>query len=244
MTPDVTTSAGSASAPASVAVEARALSRSYGGVIVLRGVDLDLPAGSKTALLGSNGAGKTTLINLLSTLVSPTSGTFRIDGMDTSSSRMRHSIGILGHRPMLYEDFSPLENLQFFARIYGIPDAEQRIEEMLRLIGLWLRRHERTAILSRGYHQRLALARALLHRPSVLIADEPETGLDPAGVELLDELALRARSLTVLAATHRIDHIESWATGIVRLERGRVVEDTASARPDASHATSLNEAGS
>src|SRR5690606_9213523 len=95
-------------------------------------------------------------------------------------------------------------------------------------VGLWLRRHERTSVLSRGYHQRLALARVLVHRPTVVIADEPETGLDPEGVSLLDELALHAPGLTVLAATHRIDHIEAWATGIVRLDRGRVVEDTAS----------------
>ena len=213
---------------AGIAVEARGLVRSYGGIIVLRGVNLALPAGSKTALLGSNGAGKTTLINLLSTLVAPTSGSFRIAGIDGKSSQVRQQIGVLGHRPMLYEDFSPLENMQFFAKIYGVPDAPQRIEELLRTVGLWLRRHEQTAILSRGYHQRLALARALLHRPAVLIADEPETGLDPDGVTLLDELALQAPGLTVLAATHRIDHVEAWATGLVRLERGRVVEDTAS----------------
>ncbi|MQC18459.1 MAG: ABC transporter ATP-binding protein [Chloroflexi bacterium] len=209
-------------------IEARGLGRSYGGVRVLRDVDLALPAGSKTALLGSNGAGKTTLINLLSTLVSPTSGTFRIAGMDAKAPRVRHALGVLGHRPMLYEDFSPLENLQFFAQVYGVEDAPARIEELLRAGGLWMRRHEQTAILSRGYHQRLALARALLHRPAVLIADEPETGLDPDGVALLDELALCAPRLTVLAATHRIDHIDAWATGVVRLERGRVVEDTAS----------------
>ncbi|MQC16796.1 MAG: ABC transporter ATP-binding protein [Chloroflexi bacterium] len=216
-----------------VAIEARGLSRAYGGVRVLRDVSLTLPAGSKTALLGSNGAGKTTLVNLLSTLVSPTSGSFRIAGMDVTSARVRHAIGVLGHRPMLYEDFSPLENLEFFARVYDVADAEPRIEELLRAVGLWMRRHEQTAILSRGYHQRLALARALLHRPSVLIADEPETGLDPEGMALLDDLALRDPALTVLAATHRIDHIDAWATGIVRLERGRVVEDTSSITGDA-----------
>ena len=85
-----------------------------------------------------------------------------------------------------------------------------------------------SAILSRGYHQRLALARALIHTPDVLIADEPETGLDPEGVALLDEMALTAPGLTVIAATHRIDHVDAWATGIVRLERGRVAEDTSS----------------
>ena len=220
-----------------LAIDARALTRQYGGVTVVRGVDLALPAGSKTALLGSNGAGKTTLLKMLSTLLTPTSGAFWIAGHKAPSSQVARSIGVLGHSPMLYEDFTPLENLRFFARIYEVPDAEARVEELLRRIGLWLRRHEQTAILSRGYHQRLALARALIHSPAVLIADEPETGLDPEGVALLDEMALAAPGLSVLAATHRIDHIGAWATGVVRLERGRVVEDTSSVAPPIEGAT-------
>lgn len=213
---------------ASPAVEAEALTRRYGGITVVRGVHLALPAGSKTALLGANGAGKTTLLKMLSTLLTPTSGTFRINGHRPPSAEVARSTGVLGHSPMLYEEFSPLENLRFFARIYRVEEADRRVEELLRLVGLWMRRHEPTAILSRGYHQRLALARALIHAPAVLIADEPETGLDPEGVALLDELALAAPGLTVLAATHRIDHIGAWATGVVRLDRGRVVEDTSS----------------
>jgi len=222
---------------AGLAIEARALTRQYGGITVVRGVDLALPAGSKTALLGSNGAGKTTLLKMLCTLLTPTSGSFSIHGYRAPSPNVARSIGVLGHSPMLYEDFTPLENLQFFARIYGVSDAEARIEELLRRVGLWQRRYERTAILSRGYHQRLALARALVHSPSVLIADEPETGLDPEGVTLLDEMSLAAPGLTVLAATHRIDHLDAWATGIVRLERGRVVEDTSSIGAPAERAT-------
>ena len=211
-----------------IAIDARGLTRQYAGVTVVRGVDLALPAGSKTALLGSNGAGKTTLLKMLSTLLTPTSGSFSVNGHRAPSAEVARSIGVLGHSPMLYEDFTPLENLQFFARIYGVPDAEPRIRDLLDQVGLWRRRNERTVILSRGYHQRLALCRALIHRPAVLIADEPETGLDPEGIELLDEMALAAPGLTVIAATHRIDHIDAWATGIVRLDRGRVVEDTSS----------------
>lgn len=217
---------------ATVAIETNALTRRYGGVTVVRGVDLALPAGSKTALLGANGAGKTTLLAMLATLISPTSGTLAIAGHARGSVALRRSIGVLGHKPMLYEDLSPLENLRFFAGLYEVPDAEARIEALLRQVGLWLRRHERTAILSRGYHQRLALARVLVHDPAVVIADEPETGLDPEGIALLGDLALQQPGLTVLAATHRIDHIGAWATGIVRLDRGRVAEDTASL-PDA-----------
>jgi len=215
-------------ATGTVSIETHALTRRYGGVIVVRDVNLRLPEGSRTALLGANGAGKTTLLGMLSTLITPTSGTFTIGGHERGSAELRRSIGVLGHKPMLYEELSPLENLQFFARLYGVQDAETRIEQLLRQVGLWLRRHERTLVLSRGYHQRLALARVLVHQPSVIIADEPETGLDPEGVALLDEIALTAPGITVLAATHRIDHIEAWATGIVRMERGRIVEDTSS----------------
>ncbi|MCK9487188.1 MAG: ABC transporter ATP-binding protein [Dehalococcoidia bacterium] len=232
-----------------VAIRARALTRQYGGVTVVRGVDLALPAGSKTALLGANGAGKTTLLAMLAGLISPTSGSLEIAGYARGSAGLRRAVGVLGHKPMLYEDLSPLENLRFFARLYRVSDAEARIEALLRQVGLWLRRHERTAILSRGYHQRLALARVLIHDPAVVIADEPETGLDPEGVALLDDLALRRPGLTVLAATHRIDHIQSWASGIVRLDRGRVVEDTSSlttalVAPEAARATPATPASS
>ena len=211
-------------------VETRALTKRYGGLEVVRQVSLALPLGSRTALIGANGAGKTTLLAMLSTLVGPTEGDATIAGhsLRERPAALRRAIGVLAHRPMLYEEMTPLENLEFFARLYDVADPEPRIEELLRATGVWNRRHEAVSVLSRGYHQRLALARALLHRPAILIADEPETGLDPEGVEMLDELVLRAPDLTVIAATHRVDRVQSWATGLVRLEFGRAVEDTAS----------------
>ncbi|MBT5773837.1 MAG: ATP-binding cassette domain-containing protein, partial [Dehalococcoidia bacterium] len=107
---------------------------------------------------------------------------------------------------------------------YGVPDADTRVEELLRAVGLWRRRREPTAVLSRGYHQRLALARAVIHRPAVLLLDEPETGLDPEGVALLDQLMLGDPAVTVLAATHLVDRVGQWADGVLRLDRGRVIE--------------------
>lgn len=213
-----------------LAIETHALTRRYAGVDVVREVTLRVPVGRKVALVGSNGAGKTTLLSVLSTLVQPTSGEAWIAGCPLSerSAALRRSLGILRHSPMLYEAFSPIENLNFFARLYDVPDAPARIEELLRLLGLWRRRHEPAAILSRGTHQRLSIARALVHRPAVLLLDEPETGLDPEGVALLDEVMLRAPDVTVLAATHRVDRIAAWADGLIRLDRGRVVEDTVS----------------
>ena len=211
-------------------LQTHALSKRYSGLEVVRAVSIALPAGSRTALTGANGAGKTTLLALLSSLTLPSAGDATIAGhsLRARPAAMRRAIGVLAHRPMLYEDLTPLENLGFFARLYALDDAAPRIEELLRATGIWHRRHEAVAVLSRGMHQRLALARALLHRPAILLADEPETGLDPEGIEVLDRLVLRAPELTVVAATHRVDRVAAWATGTVRLEHGRVVEDTAS----------------
>ena len=207
-------------------IEARGLTRRFGGTLALDDVSFEVAEGAKVALLGANGAGKTTLLALLSTLLTPSEGGASVAGHDLASnaSALRASIGVLTHRPMLYEELTPEENLRFFARLYSVADAEARIEELLRAVGLWLRRDEPTAVLSRGYHQRLAIARALLHRPPVLLLDEPETGLDREALELLDRLVLHAPGLTVLAATHLRERVASWADGVLELERGRLLE--------------------
>jgi len=207
------------------AVEARALTKRYGVVTVLDRLTFELPSGSKTALIGPNGAGKSTLLAVLSTLVSPTSGGASVAECDLSRDavELRRRIGVLAHRPMLYEELTPLENLAFFARLYEVADAGPRIEELLRVLGLWRRRDEPTSVLSRGYHQRLAIGRALVHDPEVLLLDEPETGLDSEGMQLLDTLMLRDERLTVLAATHRLDRIGAWADGTLALERGSLI---------------------
>ncbi|MDP6605472.1 MAG: ABC transporter ATP-binding protein [Dehalococcoidia bacterium] len=211
-------------------IEARALTKRFGGVIALDGVSFRLARGSRTALLGANAAGKSTLLSLLSTLATPTSGEARIDGFDVAAAppALRRRLGVMTHLPMVYEELSAEENLSLFARLYEVRDAASRIEELLRTVGLWLRRDEPAAVLSRGAHQRLAIARALIHRPDVLLFDEPETGLDEQGLVMLDELTLGGADaeLTVLAATHRRDRVGSWADGTIVLERGRVVEDT------------------
>jgi heme exporter protein A len=211
---------------ATSAIVASGLTKRYGGVDVVSDMSFSLAAGSKTALLGPNGAGKSTLLGLLTTLLTPNAGDAAIAGhaISTNPIDLRRSIGVLAHLPMVYEELSPLENLEFFARLYGVPDADTRVEELLRAVGLWRRRREPTAVLSRGYHQRLALARAVIHRPAVLLLDEPETGLDPEGVALLDQLMLGDPAVTVLAATHLVDRVGQWADGVLRLDRGRVIE--------------------
>ena len=218
-------------------IEARELTRWYGGVVALDGVSFALHEGSRTALVGPNGAGKSTLLAVLSTLVAISSGEASVAALDVAAApaELRRQIGVMTHRPMLYEELSALENLEFFARLYGLDDPRPRIEQLLRAAGLWLRRDEPVEVLSRGYHQRLALVRAVLHRPAVLLLDEPETGLDEEGLALLDELALHAPAVTVLAATHRQDRVAGWADGVLALDRGRLAAEPA-ARPAAAGA--------
>ena len=207
-------------------IEARGLTRRFGGAVALDRASFEVPSGAKAALFGANGAGKTTLLGVLSTLLAPSEGDAAVAGHDVRGApgAVRAAIGVLTHRPMLYEELTPLENLGFFARLYGVGDADARAEELLRRVGLWTRRDEQTAVLSHGFHQRLAIARAVLHRPRVLLLDEPETGLDGDGLALLDELVLRAPGVTVLAATHQRERAERWADLVIELDRGRVVE--------------------
>lgn len=219
-----------------VAIDANGLTKRYGGIEVISAATFSLPTGSKTALIGPNGSGKTTLLGMLSSLITPSAGEATLAGhsLTVNLPLLRRKIGVLAHLPMIYEELSPFENLQFFARLYEIDEPDSRIEKLLRIVGLWRRRAEPTQVLSRGYHQRLALARALLHRPQILLLDEPETGLDPDGIQLLDELVLRAPDITVLAATHLIERVASWSDGVLRLERGRVVEVAKPSKTDAS----------
>ena len=205
-------------------IEARELTKRFGSTFALDRVSFDVAEGEKVALLGANGAGKTTLLAMLSTLLAPTEGEATIAGHDLrrEGAALRASIGVLTHRPMLYEELTPLENLRFFAKLYDVGSPDERIEELLRAVGLWLRRDDPTEVLSRGFHQRLAIARALLHEPRVLLLDEPETGLDRDALALLDELVLQAPSLTVLAATHHRERVGGWADSALELDRGRL----------------------
>ena len=207
-------------------IEARGLTRRFGGAVALDRASFEVPDGAKAALFGANGAGKTTLLAVLSTLLAPTEGDATVAGHDLRSAAgdVRASIGVLTHRPMLYEELTARENLEFFARLYGVEGAVARVEELLRRVGLWTRRDEQVAVLSHGFHQRLAIARAVLHHPHVLLLDEPETGLDRDGLALLDELVLRAPGVTVLAATHQRERAEDWAELVIELDRGRILE--------------------
>ena len=188
-------------------IRARGVEKRYGRRRALRPLDLDVDRGGFLVVTGANGSGKTTLLRLLAGLAAPTRGRLDFD-LD------RGRLGYLGHEPLLYRDLTALENLDLFGRLYRVPQRRERIGMLLERYGLWDGRGERVASYSRGMTQRLALCRALLHEPELLVLDEPFTALDAEGAELLDrQLAELAGTSTVVLTTHDPGRVEPLASG-------------------------------
>jgi len=208
------------------AVEAANLGRAFDEAWAIRDLDLRIPAGQRVLLLGPNGSGKTTLLRLLATLLRPTSGSLRLCGFDPlrQGNEVRGRIGLMGHRPLLYESLTAEENLGFYSRMYEVPSPQARSTALLRLVGLEDRAHLRVRALSRGQQQRLALARALLHDPPLLLLDEPDTGLDEEGLAVLGRV-LSEEGRTVVMATHQAERGLAWADRVLVLRGGRLSED-------------------
>jgi heme exporter protein A len=197
---------------------------------ILRDVSVYIPQGQFTALLGANGAGKSTLLKMLATLTQPTQGRLHLFGIavNRDSAKVRSRIGLIGHGAMLYRDLTAMDNLIFFGRLYGLPDPAQRAEKLLRFVGLSSRRDDPVKTFSRGMVQRVSIARALMHDPDLLLADEPFSGLDAPSSRVLVELLnnLRAQDKTIMLATHDIDQAFTLADQVIVLRRGRVVIDS------------------
>jgi heme exporter protein A len=174
-------------------IELRKLTKSFGSKYALRGVSLRVMPGESLVIFGPNGAGKSTLIRILSSLSRPTSGTVHIGGLDlaTHADGIRRHLGVVSHAPLLYDSLTAEENLRFFAGLYGMSQPEPRIALLLAQVGLTTRRGDLVRTFSRGMVQRLAIARALLHDPEVLLLDEPDTGLDPQAAEMLHDLLVQ-----------------------------------------------------
>ena len=194
---------------------------------VLAGVDLTVREGEAVALLGPNGAGKTTLLRVLALLSRPTAGRLLIFGSDavTAPPAVRRRIGYVGHESLCYPDLTAAQNLEFYARLFAVPDADARIAEMIAWAGLESASRRPVRVYSRGMSQRLALARALLHRPDLLLLDEPFSGLDAAAVGALQEClaALRAAGHAIVLTTHDVERAAPVATRVAVLHRGRIV---------------------
>ncbi len=196
-----------------VLVRATGVERSFGPRRVLRDVSFELVRGGALVVTGPNGSGKTTLLRLLVGLATPTRGT-----LDVALDRAR--LGFVGHEPLLYRELTALENLDLFGRLYRVPERRERIGMLLERFGLWEARTERVLAFSRGMTQRLALCRALLHGPELLVLDEPHSALDLDGAALLDqELESLAGTTTFVVATHEPARLDRLATG--RLALGR-----------------------
>jgi heme exporter protein A len=208
-------------------VEIRDLKKSYTLKPVLRGITLDVRQGERVALLGANGAGKTTLLRILACLTRPGAGTVSILGLDSvqQAQQVRALIGFVAHQPYLYPELTALENLLFFARMYAVKQGRERAVALLQRVGLERRMHERVGTFSRGQVQRLAWARAFLHSPRLLLLDEPDTGLDQQGHELVNALLTEhaEQGGSVLFTTHQLERVLPLAEHVVILGAGRVV---------------------
>ena len=192
-------------------ISARGLGRSFGTKRVLRDLDLDVAARDLLVVTGPNGSGKSTLLALCAGLLVPTAGELEVE-VD------RSRIGYLAHEPLVYRELTALENLDLYGRLYRVPERRERIGMLLERYGLWEARRERVATFSRGMQQRLALCRALLHEPELVLLDEPYSGLDEEGAELLDaELAALAGTRTLLLATHDPERVAPITTGRLAL---------------------------
>jgi heme exporter protein A len=211
---------------AGVPVLAEGLRRDFAGLPVLAGVDLVVRPGEALGLLGPNGAGKTTLLRMLALLLRPSGGRLAIFGHDAGEAppALRRRIGYVGHESLCYPDLTAAENLAFYARLFDVPDAPARIAELLAWAGLEAAARRPVRVYSRGMGQRLALARALLHRSDLLLLDEPFSGLDPGAVVALQQrlVDLRAAGHAIVLTTHDLERAAPVATRLAIVHRGRV----------------------
>ena len=210
------------------AVVADGVYQAYGRQPALRGVSLSLAAGEAAALLGPNGAGKSTLLRILSTLERASRGTVRWSGREADAGT-RASIGVVAHESLCYADLSARENLAFFGALYGVADPAGRATELLARVALEAAADRPARTYSRGMLQRLALARAIVHAPRLLLLDEPLTGLDRQGIQLVVGLLAeeKARGASILVVSHELSAIAPLCDRVLVLSRGRIVRDEA-----------------
>lgn len=215
-------------APAARAdVQAFNIWKTFGPRAALRGVTLKLGSGRRIAFLGPNGSGKSTLLKVLSTLLRPSAGSASIAGCDVQAqaAEVRSLVGVVCHQTFLYSELTGLENLEFYARLYGVAEPRERACQMLRLVGMEAHAGISIRQMSRGMQQRVALARAIVHDPMVLLLDEPDTGLDQRWsgflVDLLQEVSRQGRSVVV--TTHNLERSLDLADRVAVLNAGKLV---------------------
>jgi heme exporter protein A len=211
-------------------IHVRQLIKRFGPKVVLNKLAFDVSEGEFVALIGPNGAGKTTLLRILSSLAKPSLGEVSVAGfhLPGQAASVRQRLGVVSHLPLLYGDLSAAENLQFYGRMYHVSALDQRVKEVLQLVGLSHRAGDLVRTFSRGMQQRLAIGRAILHNPQVLLLDEPHTGLDQDACDMLDgvlrDVAVTGR--TVVMTSHDFVRAQNLASRFDVLSRGKIVAST------------------
>ncbi len=207
-------------------IDVRRLVKRFGLKTVLRGLDFEVDKGEFVALLGPNGAGKTTFLRILASLARPTLGEVRIAGyrLPAQAGAVRRRLGVVSHLPLLYGDLTAEENLRFFGRLYAVEGLSRRVDDVLELVGLSGRRRDLVRTYSRGMQQRLAIGRAVLHDPDVLLLDEPYTGLDQDAGNMLDRVLAQVASdgRTVVMTSHDLVRSAGLANRFDVLSRGKI----------------------
>jgi ABC-2 type transport system ATP-binding protein len=211
-------------------IEVNDLHRTFGNNAAVDGMTFNVESGEVFGLLGPNGAGKTTTVRLLNGILPPSKGTARVLGFDpaTQGEDIRRKTGVLTETPALYERLSARENLEFFAALQGIPESDmnRRVDEMLEFFELTSRAQDKVETFSKGMKQRLALARALIHKPPLLFLDEPTSGLDPEAAQQVNDLIAglsRANGQTVVLATHNLFEAQRLCDRVAVMNKGRIL---------------------
>lgn len=208
------------------AVSVANLTKQFGTRKAVDKVSFELPQGAFLSVFGPNGAGKTTLLRMASTLARPTKGSIIVDGVDAAEEPelVRERIGLISHNSMLYPDLTAEENLVFYGQLYGVENPQQRAIELLDAVGLKHRRLDQVRTFSRGMMQRVAIARALVNDPSVVLLDEPYSGLDPHAMDIFDELIAGVRrGRTFIMVSHDLEKGWSLCSHVLVMAKGRVV---------------------
>jgi len=224
-------------------IEVKRLTKSFGTHLALRGIDVAVKQGESVVIFGPNGAGKTTLIKLLATIMNPSSGEIFINGFNLkkNAEQARRSIGVITHQTFLYSNLTAYENLQFYSKMYDVPDTKERIYQVATMVEMVSRLHDRTGTFSRGMQQRLSIARALLHNPAILLLDEPETGLDQQAISIL-RAALQMEEnekRTIILTTHSLERGLELCNRLLILNHGRIVYENSTKTLDLASLTEI-----
>jgi heme exporter protein A len=210
-------------------IEIKKLTKQADNKLILRGIDLSITQGETVAILGPNGAGKSTLLKVLATLIKPTSGLVKINGLDLKKDHLevKKMFGYLPHSSLLYDHYTPLENLVFFGNLYGVKDVENRARNLVNEVGLSFFINEPVKNFSRGMIQRIAIARAIIHEPKIMLLDEPHTGLDQGAITILNNvvLSMKEKGCTTLMVTHDFKQAAAICDRIIIMKNGKIADD-------------------